>query len=104
MVRYKSNVAHIGDDDVACCMQKSLQGFTGNMVTDQDWSSHRVKCDRLKAKLSENESLCQNGSGGKKKGSKKEIDPARLSLKDLVEYARKRVPVKTIKSAILSAM
>eukprot|EP00983_Pelagomonas_calceolata_P134902 1162104-Pelagomonas_calceolata.AAC.3 len=101
MVRSKSNVQDIDNSDVRCCMKKSLNEYQGFMVTDQDWSSHKVKCQKKKANLSPTETLCQNGSGSQKV-EKRKLE--RMSLDDLVKHAKQHVPIKMIKSAILTTM
>jgi len=82
-------------------MKESLQTFEGSLVTDPDWYSHKVKCQRMKAKLSPSETLCQNGSGTSKL-EKRKLE--RMSLDDLVKHAKLQMPVKGIKSAIITAM
>jgi len=102
MVRSKSNVQDIDDTNVQCCMKKSLEAYQGTLVTDPDWSSHKVKCQRLKAVLSPAETLCQNGRSASQKLERRKLE--RMSLDDLVKHARQHIPIKAIKSAIITSM
>ena len=101
MVRSKSNVQDIHNSNVQCCVKKKLQSYPGSMITDQDWSSQKVKCQRLKERLSPSESMCQNGSGSKKIDMRK-LD--KMSLDNLVQPAGQHMSVKFIKSAIITAI
>lgn len=101
MVRSKSNVQDIENSNVRCCMKKSLEEYQGSMVTNPDWSSHKIKCQKMKTNLSPSESLCQNGTGSQKVDRKK---LERMSLDNLVKHAKAHMPVKAIKSVMITAM